>query len=242
MSKLLLVVLVLCPFSKVFAGGIRTLYVNDENMQAIRLRMGRATVLRFPEKPKKIVIGNQNYYSVEFVDHDLTIQPLDDVETNLFVYTPYRTYGFILRTCHHCRYDDLIYVKWKSKFRKKKTPPKKSLPRPGTIGLGFDLGRGLRVTLLKVIKDERHLLQMVDLLLTNVGIGKKDIASFKLVASRKGVPLKRQGYVLEKEILKRGEDTKARLFLPLKQKGGITLHFFLKDRSAKLILGRRYFK
>ena len=74
-------------------------------------------MLRFTAKPKKVVIGNQNYFSVEFIDNDLTIQPLGKVETNLFVYTPYRTYGFILRVCSNCRSDDLVFVKWKSNYR-----------------------------------------------------------------------------------------------------------------------------
>ena len=52
------------------AGGIRTLNVNDDKMQVIFLRMGKASVLRFPEKPKKVVIGNQNYYSIEFIEND----------------------------------------------------------------------------------------------------------------------------------------------------------------------------
>ena len=105
----------------VYASGIRTLQVNDKSMGVIHLRMGKASVLRFPDKPKKVVIGNQNYYSVEFIDNDLTIQPLGDVETNLFVYTPFHTYGFILNVCHQCQYDDLVYVKWKTKW----SPPKK---------------------------------------------------------------------------------------------------------------------
>ena len=98
------------------AGGIRTVQVNDKKMQRIYLKMGRATVLRFASKPKKVVIGNQNYYAVEFIDNDLTIQPQGRVATNLFVYTPYRTYGFNLRVCSNCRSDDLVFVKWKSSY------------------------------------------------------------------------------------------------------------------------------
>ena len=98
------------------SGQIRTVRVNDTKMQLINLKMGKASLLRFTEKPKKVVIGNQNYYSIEFIENDLTIQPLGNVETNLFVYTPYRTYGFILRVCQACRYDDLVYIKWKSKY------------------------------------------------------------------------------------------------------------------------------
>ena len=106
----------LCLPVAAWASGIRTVQVNAKKMQIIYLKMGRATVLRFTSKPKKVVIGNQNYYAVEFIDNDLTLQPQGKVETNLFVYTPYRTYGFILRVCSSCRSDDLVFVKWKSNY------------------------------------------------------------------------------------------------------------------------------
>ena len=115
----------LCCSLPAQASGIRTVQVNDKKMQLIYLKMGRATVLRFTSKPKKVVIGNQNYYAVEFIDNDLTIQPLGKVETNLFVYTPYRTYGFILRVCSSCRSDDLVFVKWKSSYQWPKVTTKK---------------------------------------------------------------------------------------------------------------------
>ena len=124
--KLFVVVCVLlcCPLTAI-ANGIRTVQVNANKMQLIYLKMGRATVLRFTAKPKKVVIGNQNYFSVEFIDNDLTIQPQGKVKTNLFVYTPYRTYGFILRVCNSCRADDLVFVKWKSNYQWPKVTTKK---------------------------------------------------------------------------------------------------------------------
>ncbi len=115
----------LCLPLMAMASGIRTVQVNNKKMQLVYLKMGRATVLRFTSKPKKVVIGNQNYYAVEFIDNDLTIQPLGKVETNLFVYTPYRTYGFILRVCSSCRADDLVFVKWKSRYQWPKRITKK---------------------------------------------------------------------------------------------------------------------
>ena len=117
MKHFILASVLLCLPTMALASSIRTVQVNDRKMQLIYLKMGRATVLRFTSKPKKVVIGNQNYYAVEFIDNDLTIQPQGKVETNLFVYTPYRTYGFILSVCSSCRADDLVFVKWKSNYR-----------------------------------------------------------------------------------------------------------------------------
>ena len=55
----------LCLFaylpSALWAGQVRSIYTNDKNMQSIHLKMGQSTVLRFIDKPKKVVIGNQNY-------------------------------------------------------------------------------------------------------------------------------------------------------------------------------------
>ena len=125
MKNFILVWVLLCLPVVAMASGIRTVQVNAKKMQIIYLKMGRATVLRFAAKPKKVVIGNQNYYAVEFIDNDLTIQPQGKVETNLFVYTPYRTYGFILRVCSSCRSDDLVFVKWKSNYQWPKVTTKK---------------------------------------------------------------------------------------------------------------------
>lgn len=125
MKKIVLAWVMLCCSTVAIASSIRTVQVNDRKMQLVYLKLGRATVLRFTAKPKKVVIGNQNYFSVEFIDNDLTIQPLGKVETNLFVYTPYRTYGFVLRVCSSCRTDDLVFVKWKSNYQWPKVTTKK---------------------------------------------------------------------------------------------------------------------
>ena len=134
MKRLVVIGLWLSGSTVAIAGGIRTVQVNDTKMQPINLKMGRASVLRFFDKPTKVVIGNQNYYSIEFVANDLTIQPLGDVETNLFVYTLYHTYGFILRVCHSCRYDDLLYVRWKPKYRSAHRRAYKTMHREGIRG------------------------------------------------------------------------------------------------------------
>src|ERR1700722_11348359 len=94
-----------------FAGTVRTVGINNGAMAPIYLKMGKSTVLRFIEKPKKVVIGNQNYYGLEFIENDVAIQPLGAVGTNLFVYTENHTYGFLLTPGE--RYDDLVFVRWR---------------------------------------------------------------------------------------------------------------------------------
>lgn len=112
---------VLLFFSQtLLAGQIRNVNANSEVMKDVYLKMGQSTVLRLDEKPKKIVIGNQNYFSVEFIENDITIQPLGIFKTNLFVYTNNHVYGFILNPKESGNYDDLVHVKWIDKELQKR--------------------------------------------------------------------------------------------------------------------------
>lgn len=109
-------VLLLFCFQTVAFAKVRETLVSENAMEPVALKIGQSTILRFKEKPKKVVIGNQNYFNVEFIDNDITIQPLGIVSTNFFVYGDYHTYGFILNvggTGTFGNYDDLVMVKWK---------------------------------------------------------------------------------------------------------------------------------
>lgn len=89
--------------------GVRTVEASEQSMTPIYLSLGRSTVLRFPEKPRKVVLGNKNYFNIEFIENDVAIQPLGMVPTNLFVYGEVRSYGFSLHSGGH---DDLVHVRW----------------------------------------------------------------------------------------------------------------------------------
>ena len=97
-------------------GGVRTIYTNDQRMTKLTLRMGKSTVLRFPSKPIKAVMGNPDLFDVEFIGKDLTLRPKRMVETNIFIYTKERTFGFLIGVKNGREYDDLVHVKWKRRF------------------------------------------------------------------------------------------------------------------------------
>lgn len=122
--KLIWIVALLGLSLSAFAERVRTLTVDDKKMYPVYLMMGRSTVLSFEEKPKKVVIGNKNYYELEFVEgkSHITLQPQGNVTTNMFVYGAKNVYGFILKTRSVGGYDDLIKVKWKDdkKFKRVK--------------------------------------------------------------------------------------------------------------------------
>ncbi|MBX9768800.1 MAG: hypothetical protein K2X47_16115 [Bdellovibrionales bacterium] len=92
-------------------GHVRNLPTSSKDMPVISLMTGRSTVLRFPSPPKKVVVGNQNYFNIEFIDSDVTIQPLGVSSSNLFVYGEGFTYGFLLKVGQSQQYDDLVFIK-----------------------------------------------------------------------------------------------------------------------------------
>ncbi len=95
------------------SAGVRTLLMNDTEMEVIRLVLGKSTILRFKSQPKKIVLGNQNSYKIDFVNNDLTIQLKRFDSTNLFVYTKKNVYGFLLLPSKTEDYDDIVNIRRK---------------------------------------------------------------------------------------------------------------------------------
>lgn len=113
---------ILLMIFSVEAGIVRTLKMDNKKAEAIYLCLGRSTVLRFREPPQKIVTGNKNYFSFEFLGNDIAIQPKGKIESNLFVYGEHERYTFNLKFLSGCRYDDLVKVfpaKIKNKDRRK---------------------------------------------------------------------------------------------------------------------------
>ena len=220
------------------AGSVRAIGVNNDSMAPIYLRLGKSTVLRFPDKPKKVVVGNQNYYGLEFIENDLAIQPLGAVSTNLFVYTERRTYGFILTPGE--RYDDLVFVRWKSEVEKAQAreaaqPAKESRPN-----LSFKVGKQLKVTIEKVRAEPSLGLHLIDGVVENTGKAEIALAGFSIRAVRQGKALDKQEVAMEKDRLKPGEKAKARLVLKLDQKADFTLEAKFSGETGKAILGRKF--
>ena len=143
MKTCLFIMLCLAAFFAALPGSIKEARIDDNEMQPVVLKMGKSTILRFEEKPQKIVVGNQNYLNIEYIANDVTIQPLGPVTTNLFVYTKKRVFGFILTVSVRGDYDDLVKVFWQKRKDKKTRHPELSLVMDEGMG-----GRTDRVELL----------------------------------------------------------------------------------------------
>ena len=71
---------------------------------------------------------------------------------------------------------------------------------------------------------------------------KLNMTPTRIVATRGNVPLSSQGYVVEKDLLKAGEVSQARLFLPSKERRGFTVNAVIDEKKGKVIVGRKYLK
>ena len=105
----MIIFMLLIISSQMHAGIVRDLDMNDSKSESIALCLGRSTVLRFKDKPTKVVVGNKNNFNLEFIANDITIQPLNSIGSNLFVYGKYNQYAFNL-VFHQGQCDDLVKI------------------------------------------------------------------------------------------------------------------------------------
>lgn len=223
------------------ASTIRELLVDSSKMQVIHLKIGQSTVLRFLEKPKKVVIGNQNYFNVEFIDNDLTLQPQGIASTNLFVYGEYHTYGFLIKVCAQCDSDDLVKVRWKSNQRfetSKKELVSKS--RANDVSIKALLPNQLQVELKKVTLDSDRGLYFLDFLLKNISKSELAIQQVFIQYSLKGKFVPPIQHIVEKDKIGVGEQIRLRAFVESKDTQPTQWQFRIKNKSVKLLVPRKY--
>lgn len=78
---------------------VRTVRLGNLSIATIRVTLSRSTILSFPTKPNKVILGNQGMFAIEYVERDLAIAPLQSsAQGNLFVYMEGRRFAFDLVT------------------------------------------------------------------------------------------------------------------------------------------------
>ena len=76
----------------------RNIFLDSRRTEPITIGLGRSTILNFPMKPSKVVLGNQGLFAIEYVDADLAVSALSPrAHSNLFVYVEGRRFGFDLQ-------------------------------------------------------------------------------------------------------------------------------------------------
>ena len=69
------------------AKDVRIVMLDQTTVGRISVSPGRSTILSFPSKPAKVILGNQGVFAVEYVENDLAIAALSvRSHSDLFVY------------------------------------------------------------------------------------------------------------------------------------------------------------
>lgn len=109
MHKLLFLVLI---STSVFADKVRNVEVRDDQIVTVRTSVGIATIIQVPDRPNSVVVGDQDAFKVEYLDHAITIKPLmNSARSNLYVYTDWKRYNVELVTGPQTIADYVVYLR-----------------------------------------------------------------------------------------------------------------------------------
>lgn len=244
-SELVLLILGLIALCHIaLANGVRTVLVKPNSIEPIYLSMGKSTVLRFRDHPRKIVIGNQNYFGVEFIENDVALQPLGQIKTNMFVYTENKTYGFYL-IVGQGRSDDLAKIEWQPLEMKESVPRKPMTPMTALKainGISLKLSCGLKLSPIAIQYSPDHRMYILDFFLENIFSKEINLNSVSLMITKDKLSISKQILVKEIEKLKPKEKSKIRLFFALESKSDLKVILSNANEKAEFILSQKYFK
>lgn len=238
---LILGLVALCHIA--LANGVRTVVVKPNSIEPIYLSMGKSTVLRFRDHPRKIVIGNQNYFGVEFIENDVALQPLGQIKTNMFVYTENKTYGFYL-IVGQGRSDDLAKIEWQPLEQKASESRKPMTPMTSLKainGISVKLNCGLRLSPFSIQYSPDHRMYVLDFFLENTSLKEVNISNTSLMITKDKLSLSKQILVKEIEKLKPKEKSKVRLFFALESKSDLRVILSNTNEKTDFILSKKYF-
>lgn len=94
----LILALVLAFALNAFADEVKVIRLDEKTIGRVLIST-RGTVLNFPIKPSKVILGRAGTFGIEYVENDLAISPLNTAaRSNLFVYLFGRRFSFDLIT------------------------------------------------------------------------------------------------------------------------------------------------
>lgn len=92
------------------ADNVRRLRLNSEAVAEIKVST-KGTILSFPTKPQKVILGKKASFGLEYVENDIAVSPLSITSrSNLTVYLEGRRYTFSL-VASESRGDDIILIR-----------------------------------------------------------------------------------------------------------------------------------
>ena len=211
----------------VTGGSVRSIPMDDAAMETIRLAPGRSTILRFSERPEKIVLGNTAAYKTGFVENDVTIQPRETIPTNLFVYTKGgASYGFVLAPSDRSGYDDLV------KVRRRETKGRYVLGDRRAPSI-----HPLKAAVRSINGIDKGIVA-VALSLTNEGPADIDMGDVRLFVTEGATRIASQKTYFKSPLLRPGTTMGAKIvFMP--KGGSLVLHLLFGGRSSSARLPGR---
>lgn len=237
-NRLFFSLLIIISISAFGRNEVRTIRANDKSIQTIYLSLGRSTILKFKEKPTNVVVGNKNYYNIEYINNDVTIQPLGVVDTNLFIYTESkRTYAFVLKVVAPSQYDDILHIRWKSpylsatrKMVKKKPPVKREFKL-----IHLSLNKNLKISINNLFRTSGSRSYLFHFLIDNKKSTFKS-KKLKVYLTRRNKPLLNQKLFFRKKLIHVSDNNQARLFLTLDELKSFTFNVQFEDQHQKIII------
>ena len=109
----LFIILLFCLISThtSYAETIRTIKVKPDQIITLNTKIGFSTKIIFEKRPKPGLVGDQDAFSVEYLNKVVSIKPLiEGSTTNLFIPSTGGNYSFILKTGNKL-HDDVVYIK-----------------------------------------------------------------------------------------------------------------------------------
>lgn len=89
----------------------RMIRLNDKRTETVYVTPGISTLLSFPSRATKVVLGNKNAFSIQYIENDLAISALTyGGRSNLFIYLDGRRFGFNLHTVNEGG-DEIVLVR-----------------------------------------------------------------------------------------------------------------------------------
>ncbi len=77
---------------------VRRLRLNSESVAEVRVST-KGTIISFPSRPQKVLLGKKNSFGLEYIENDIAISPLTTTSSsNLTAYLDGRRYTFKLVT------------------------------------------------------------------------------------------------------------------------------------------------
>lgn len=109
-SSLLFLIIALTVTIATAANNVRRLRLNSEAVANIKVST-KGTILSFPTKPQKVILGKKASFGLEYVENDIAVSPLSiNSKSNLTVYLEGRRYTFSL-VASDSRGDDIVLIR-----------------------------------------------------------------------------------------------------------------------------------